>query len=137
MAFLAIPEIIEGAEFTMGELLPTIRNAIQRIPEIKQSINQQINNVKQIAKSLSLKPSDHESTPDLTSKQAPQLETSKEIQQEIQAREIQPETHANTISLILQHAQMYEQQLQYFQSQLNKANSLYLQSSNFKFSSPK
>ena len=39
MAFLAIPEIIEGAEFTMAELLPTIRNAIQRIPEIKQSIN--------------------------------------------------------------------------------------------------
>ena len=123
MAFLAIPEIIEGAEFTMAELLPTIRNAIQRIPEIKQSINKQINHVKQIAQAISSKPNAQESTSDLTLN-----ETSKEIQ---------PETQSNTISMILQHAQMYEQQLQYFQSQLNKANSLYSQSNNFKFSRPK
>ena len=139
MAFLAIPEIIEGAEFTMAELLPTIRNAIQRIPEIKQSINKQINHVKQIAQAISSKPNAQESTPDLTLNETSkeiQQETSKEIQQET-SKEIQPETQSNTISMILQHAQMYEQQLQYFQSQLNKANSLYSQSNNFKFSRPK
>ena len=98
---------------------------------MNKSINKQINHVKQIAQAISSKPNAQESTSDLTLK-----ETSKEIQQET-SKEIQPETQSNTISMILQHAQMYEQQLQYFQSQLNKANSLYSQSNNFKFSRPK